>query len=61
MKSKQTVIDVLTELREAAQGVVLDFDTYGEVLQTDGNGDYSKETAIERLRRSYKKAMDYEY
>ena len=36
----------------AAGEIVSDFDTYGEVLQTDENQEYGETTAIERLRES---------
>lgn len=48
---KQTKVE---KLQDAAVEVIDDFDTYGEVLQTDGNDDYSPNTAIERLRTALK-------
>jgi len=38
------------ELFEAAFELVGDFEHYGEVLQTDDAGEYSKESAIGRLQ-----------
>lgn len=40
------------ELILAAQEVISDFDTYGEVLQTDDDGEYGPTTAIEKLREA---------
>lgn len=40
----------IQELYRAACEIINDFDNYGEVLQADINGKYSKEATIERLR-----------
>jgi len=44
--------DAHREIIEAAREVVSDFNTYGEVLQVDDNGEYSGETAIGRLEKA---------
>lgn len=36
----------------AAQEIINDFDSYGEVLQTDDDGEYGETTAISMLRES---------
>jgi hypothetical protein len=40
----------MTELQRAAQAVLEDFDTYGEILQTDESLEYGPDSAIEQLR-----------
>jgi hypothetical protein len=40
----------IRELLMAAKRVVGEFDDWGEVLQTDDEGEYGPDTAIERLR-----------
>jgi len=44
--------DAHREIIIAAQEVISDFHTYGEVLQTDDNGKYSDKTAIGRLEKA---------
>jgi hypothetical protein len=42
----------MTKLQEAVEHLLEDFDTYGEILQTDENGEYGPTTAIEQLRKA---------
>ena len=47
-----------TDLLRAAEQIVMDFDQWGEVLQTDCLGDYSPSTAIELLRSAIQNMSD---
>lgn len=41
------------KLYEAVVEILNDFDTYGEVLQTDENGEYGDNSPIEKLREAW--------
>jgi len=43
------------ELYYAALEILDDFDTFGEVLQVDDNGEYGEDTAITKLRKALEK------
>ena len=47
--------DVTKELKNAAWGIVDSFDNYGEVLQTDIDGNYGPTSDIEILREVLKR------
>jgi hypothetical protein len=44
-------IEAVKWLLAAASGVLADFDNYGEVIQTDTEGEYGPTTSIEKLRK----------
>ena len=44
------ICEQIQELYQTACEILNDFDNYGEVLQTDINGEYGKEATIEKLR-----------
>lgn len=51
-KQQESQDDATDMLLTAAKEILDDFDTYGEVLQTDEEGKYGPKTAIEKLRQA---------
>jgi len=51
-KQQESQDDATDMLLTAAKEILEDFDTYGEVLQTDEEGEYGPKTAIEKLRQA---------
>jgi len=51
-KQQESQDDATDMLLAAAKQILDDFDTYGEVLQTDEEGEYGPKTAIEKLRQA---------
>jgi hypothetical protein len=51
-KQQESQDDATDMLLTAAKEILEDFDTYGEVLQTDEEGKYGPTTAIEKLRQA---------
>ena len=42
----------VVQMAADAMEIINDFDEFGEVLQTDGNGEYGSDAPIEKLRTS---------
>jgi hypothetical protein len=51
-KQRDSQDDATDMILTAANEILEDFDTYGEVLQTDEEGEYGPTTAIEKLRQA---------
>jgi hypothetical protein len=48
---------LIIELMNVAEEIIGDFDIYGEVLQTDGDGGYGPYSSIEQLRTTLEKCQ----
>jgi len=48
--------EILETLFNVCEEAISDFDTYGEVWQSDENNEYGKNSTIERLRTALKQA-----
>lgn len=51
-KQQESQDDATDMILTAAKKILEDFDTYGEVLQTDEEGNYGPTTAIHKLRQA---------
>jgi len=51
-KQRESQGDATDMLLTAVKEILEDFDKYGEVLQTDEEGEYGPKTAIEKLRQA---------